>query len=331
VARILYYTETWNIVNQTLYVEERRDHLVEILDLLKASHCAAGKRSELSSGEAWHPRDARPTALCRDRQGTEEGTATNMMTAIKKPVGVLVASLFIGISTLILNSCALKSTHLPPAMVTTFPLGASGSGGEKSWWICRFKISWPRNAEADGAVDLLLAHAVVGPVLREHSKEISWWRFHRRAVRDKTGHQFSFLFYSTSSVSFRIMEALRESKILHRAVEAGIVEKVIFDDPTKPTRPQIEATSDDHWSPALQRNWPSYIMGVSALWLGLIDDFMADVPAHNDDVSALLERYRQVDSKVTSLWRNEGQHAFLHHLSAVFGYEPLLIKKEIRF
>ena len=254
-----------------------------------------------------------------------------MMTAIKKPVGVSLTSLFLAISIMMVNACAPKLTHLPPAMVTTFPLGASGSGGEKSWWICRFKISWPRNAEPDGAVDLLLAHAVVGPVLREHSKDLSWWRFHRRAVRDEAGHQFSFLFYSTSTVSFQIMEAMRESKILRRALDAGIVEKAFFDDPTKPTRPQIEATSDDRWSLALQRNWPSYIMGVSSLWLGLIDDFMTGIAAHDDDISALLEQYRQVDSEVTALWRNEGQHAFLHHLSAVFGYEPLLITKEIRF
>lgn len=177
----------------------------------------------------------------------------------------------------------------------------------------------------------MLAHGVVGPVLRKHSKDLSLWRFHRRAVRDDTGHQFSFLFYSTSSISIQIIEALRENEILRLALDAGVVEKLSFDDPTKPMRPQIQATSDGRWSPTLQRNWPSYIMGVSSLWLGLIDDFMADMPAQGQDLSALLEQYRQADSKVSALWRNEGQHAFLHHLSAVFGYEPLLIKKEMTF
>jgi len=245
---------------------------------------------------------------------------------VKRPVWVLVLVSFLG---LLLSSCAPRGTPCPPAMPALVP--APGSGGEKSWWICRFKMPWPDGAEADGAVDLLLAHAVVGPALREHSEDLSWWRFHRRAARDQAGHQFSFLFYSTSSVSARIMEDLKQSKILHRALDAGIVEKFTVDDPSKPTRPQIEATSDSHWSPALQRNWPSYIMGVSSLWIGLIDDFMADAPAQDEDVPAMLEHYRQVDAKVTALWRNEGQHALLHHLSAVFGYEPLLIKKEIRF
>ena len=254
-----------------------------------------------------------------------------MMAFSEKPVWVLVSMLLLGMSILLLSSCAPKASPFPYTMPATAALGTSGAGGEKSWWICRFKISWPPGAEADGTVDLLLAHAVVGPVLHEHSKDLSWWRFHRRALRDEAGHQFSFLFYSTPSVSLQIMEALKESKVLQQALSARIVEKLSFDDPAKPTRTQIQATSDSHWSPALQRNWPSYIMGVSSLWLGLIDDFMAGVPAHDDDFSGLLEQYREADSKVTALWREEGQHAFLHHLSAVFGYAPLMIRKEIRF
>ena len=72
-------------------------------------------------------------------------------------------------------------------------------------------------------------------------------------------------------------------------------------------------------------------MGVSSLWLGLIDDIMKDVPAHDDNFPKLLEQYRQAEDAVTTMWHKEGQHAFLHHLSAIFGYEPLMIKKWIKF
>lgn len=36
---------------------------------------------------------------------------------------------------------------------------------------------------------------------------------------------------------------------------------------------------------------------------------------------------------LTALWQNEGRHAFLHHLNALFGYEPILIieKRPMRF
>ena len=216
-------------------------------------------------------------------------------------------------------------------MPTSFPQDVLENGAEASWWACRFKISWPPGAEIDWAIDYLLAHAVVGPVLRDHAKELYWWRFHRRAARDEKGHQFKFLFYSNSSVAADVMEEISQSNVLQQALAEKIIEEIIFDDPNNPLNLQIEAMSDPHWSPELQRNWPSYIMGVSSLWLGLIDEFMGNVPLHDDNFPELIEQYRQASDAVTTIWNNEGQHAFLHHLSAIFGYEPLMIKKWIRF
>ena len=40
---------------------------------------------------------------------------------------------------------------------------------------------------------------------------------------------------------------------------------------------------------------------------------------------------RSADERVSQLWFKEGQHALLHHLSAVFGYRELLVVKPMRF
>ena len=242
-------------------------------------------------------------------------------------------SLFFFLWIVILSgSCASKQTQLPSPRSNAIPLEASDYSGEASWWACRFKMSWPPDTNPDGAVDLLLAHAVVEPVLRKHDKRIYWWRFHRRAIRDKIGHQFSFLFYAESRVASEIMEDIGQSDILKEAISEKIVEKTIFSDPDKLARPEVEAMSDPRWSPTLQRHWPAFIMGVSTLWLGLIDDQMAGMNTKNLNVTMLLEQYEHADTSITALWREEGQHAFLHHLSAIFGYEPLIIdEKEIRF
>ena len=199
------------------------------------------------------------------------------------------------------------------------------------WWASRFKIFWPSEREADGTVDLLLAHAVVGPVLEKHANELVCWRFHRRAARDKTGHQFSFLFYAVPDAAGEIFQEIQQNEILTQALEAGIVEKVTVDDPADPSRPRIGDMSDPRWSPVLQRNWPSFIMGVSSLWLGLISEGMAGNSLEDHDINALLDHYRKVDAEITSIWNREGQHALLHHLNALFGYEPLLIRKELSF
>ena len=61
------------------------------------------------------------------------------------------------------------------------------------------------------------------------------------------------------------------------------------------------------------------------MWLNLVADIADkdledDPPASPEDIDTF---YRQVDESVTELWRDKGRHAFLHHLNAIFGYEPL--------
>ncbi len=199
------------------------------------------------------------------------------------------------------------------------------------WWSCRFKIFWPPGEDLNLTADLLLAHAVVQPILRSYQNKMIYWRFHRRAARDDTGHQFSFMFYADPVTAEEVFREIEHNETLKEATAAKIVEKIAVDDVSKPTRPGVADTSDPHWSPTLQRTWPSFIMGVSSLWLGLIDEAVAKVPEEGHDVRALLERYRKADASVTAIWYKEGQHAFLHHLNAVFGYTPLLIRKEMEF
>ena len=201
---------------------------------------------------------------------------------------------------------------------------------DQYWWYCHFKLDWPEDVELDLAVDLMLAHAVVGPVLQQHRQEIPYWRFHRRAARDEAGHQFSFIFYADSATATAVMADLHHSAILQQALTGKILERVSFDDPNNPVRPNLEDASDPDWTIEIQRNWPAYIMGVSATWLGLIDDVMPDTLA-TTDIQKLIQQYQQVHARITAMWTREGQHAFIHHLSAIFGYEPVMIRQEIQF
>ncbi len=232
---------------------------------------------------------------------------------------------------LFFSACASLPVPLPLENVTAISTEDPIHNETVSWWTCRFKITWPPNTLPDSAVDLLLAHAVVKPVLEEQIAKISLWRFHRRAGPDASGHQFSFLFYTDPAVSEIVIADIQKSNVLQQTLEAAFVESVICDDPSNPHSPEVEATSDPNWSVSLQKHWPSFIMGVSTIWLGLLDDAVSDVPLNLKDASILLEQYREAEAKVTSTWYKEGQHAFLHHLSAVFGYEPLLIRKDIQF
>ena len=194
------------------------------------------------------------------------------------------------------------------------------------WWRVRFKMNWPPDTEPIWHMDLYLAHQVIMPLLDENKHEIHLWRFHRRAKRDGAGRQFTFWFYSTPRTAQHIFGSLQSNPIIIDNLAAGILDDVVYDNPAKIKRPNIEDTSDPKWPDSIQNTWPYYITGVSRMWLNLVaeiadKDLEDDPPASQEEIDAF---YRQVEESVTELWQNKGRHAFMHHLNAVFGYEPLI-------
>ena len=67
-------------------------------------------------------------------------------------------------------------------------------------------------------------------------------------------------------------------------------------------------------------------MGASQMWLNLISDTIASLPEPDSPLSLqeIEEQYKDANAVISELWQNEGQHAFLHHLSALFGYRAII-------
>ena len=213
----------------------------------------------------------------------------------------------------------------PPAEI------ASSDG----WWSARFHIQWPQEEEPAWHMDLLIAHKIVAPVLLQYKDRIRLWRFHRRAVRDSTGHQFSFIFYASAETAYQIFDMLRSNAFLTKMAYSGRIIEGVYDNPDRIAKPRIKDTSDPNWPSSVQKSWPYFIMGVSQMWLNLIAETVADLPTA--DASLSLDEYeklyKEVNATITSLWEINGRHAFLHHLNALFGYEPLIFyeKRMLKF
>lgn len=218
---------------------------------------------------------------------------------------------------------------------TTVQTAPPSSGGDQvkvpsaekqGWWYARFKINWPQGSSPQWHVDLLIAREVVEPVLNSFQDEISLWRFHRRARRDGASHRFSFIIYATPEAAERIFLQIQRSPELEKLRAQKLVVKDWYDDTAKMGRPDIEDTSDPDWSSPLQRAWPYFIMGVSATWLDLVDRLAAQAKEEGVAKGKSEEAfYREVNKRLVKLWRDEGGHAFLHHLSAIFGYQATFV------
>ena len=97
-----------------------------------------------------------------------------------------------------------------------------------------------------------------------------------------------------------------------------------LDDPVNPTRSAISATSDRNWPDSIQNSWPYFIMGVSLMWLDLLEQTVdLDELGARNSIPGRLEYYSDIHDQLTALWKQVGRHAMFHHINAIYGYEPL--------
>ncbi len=195
------------------------------------------------------------------------------------------------------------------------------------WWSITFRVNWDTEQTPNWHMDALLADQVCAPALAELGPQISLWRFHRRAADDKVGHRLSLLVYTDASTADRLYGHIRSASMLQWLESAQRVEHVSMEAVERQELPPIARTSDAAWPPEIQASWPWFIMGVSQTWLSLIREVTIERPLTASSPDELLEYYRGVNNDVTALWRDHGQHVYLHHLNALFGYQPLVIRE----
>ncbi len=224
---------------------------------------------------------------------------------------------------LVLCSCAVSPrTQIgkPAAPVTA---------AVKGWWYARFQIQWPEDSKPSWYIDAAIADQVIKPALRTYETEIDLWRFHRRAVRDDVGHQFSFIFYTNQQSANLIYSNIKENPFLQLLQSGGQVVKVRYDDTSVIKKPNIQDTSDPRWSIEVQKSWPYFIMGASNMWLDILDQLWNEYEQQHPSLTfeTQLEAYHNIYDSLTYLWQEECGHALLHHLYALFGYVPVKVRK----
>lgn len=228
---------------------------------------------------------------------------------------------------ILLWGCAPTLQISSPAPLDPAKAGLEVEQPERFWWRVRFKLVWPEGQQPDFSRHLLIAEQLYLPAIKRHEDRLALWRFHRRAARDGAGNQFSLIFLADEPTAAAINEQISSDPLTVWLLQQNMIEKTLFNRQTKEELGRLEQTSDPVWPPEIQRSWPYFIMGASQTWLLLIQALSAEQPLDGKvSYQQLLAHYRDVDARLTAQWREYGQHAYLHHLSAIFGYEPILLR-----
>ena len=209
-----------------------------------------------------------------------------------------------------------------PLNDVSLPAPERAKNADKAWYAARFRFNWEAGEEPKWYLGTLLGGEVISPLLEQTAQQITYWRVHRRAVRDQTGHVFSFIFYSSEASAAQIYQQLQSNKILLQLQQQRDLLKVSYDPLTTDLHKVIADTSDPVWPAEIRASWPLFMMGASQMWLAQIEMIKQGTP----EEKGMAQRYKSIQEQITELWQQQGQHALMHHLSALYAYQPVAIR-----
>ena len=193
---------------------------------------------------------------------------------------------------------------------------------DKAWYAARFSFNWEQGQEPDWYLGTLIAGEMIAPLLPQYTDQITYWRVHRRAVRDATGHVFSFIFYSSKASAAKIYQQLQSNKLLAQLQQQQELLKVSYDPLAVNSEARLADTSDPVWPATVRKTWPLFIMGASQMWLAQIEIIKQSTSTESD----IILRYQSIQDQMTELWGQQGKHALIHHLSALYAYQPVSMR-----
>ena len=188
------------------------------------------------------------------------------------------------------------------------------------WYSFNFNISWDAQERPKTWVDIFIIDTIVREVILQKKSEILLWRIHRRWARDVHGHELTFDCFTNEEAASEVEKTIRDShafEVLHE--RGGLVNGLKVIPGETDTR---GLTYKENWPESLKKAWPYYINGCCEMFLHLIDALRGgnNVPA---DISEAEQYYTRVNNELVQIWQHYGSDSFFHHVSGIFGYEPL--------
>lgn len=214
---------------------------------------------------------------------------------------------------------------------------------DREWYRYRFcvAVDWERNKVKglcpEWWVDLFLFDKVVRSILdKHHEKQMDFWRIHRRAEDDGSGHICSLMCMVTKSVAEKIDKAIRTNKFFRLFKKSPLFVDYSY---------RREDLNDGEWPPSLLIAWPVYAQGISEFFLtylaglcekerkGLLGGEIVvpfTILSETDAMYGYYKSYGVVQSFIKGQWYGYGCHSLFHHLSGIFGYAPLHCSVDLR-
>jgi hypothetical protein len=195
----------------------------------------------------------------------------------------------------------------------------------RKWHSIKFTIKWDGISAPKFFIDLIIMDLLVAPVIERFKSEFEVWRFHRRAIKDKRGHELSLLLYVESNEANEMFEQIASNNLFTLIKRNYLKSNIELESGPR----EIEGRGDNSWPEDINKVWPYYMTGVCNMFVNLIKEIKAnriekiDV---NNAQNEIEDYYEELGKEIAAKWFKYGSHAFLHHMGAIFGYELIFLR-----
>jgi hypothetical protein len=193
------------------------------------------------------------------------------------------------------------------------------------WYEFNFGVSWDRKQEPKTWVDIFIIDTIIREVIYQKKSEIVLWSVHRRWFNDQHGHELTFNCFINDKTANEIEKSIKSNntfKILqNNSLFVNDLKAVLKGADNR------SLTNGENWPDELKEAWPQYINGCCRMILLLIEKIKSgrNIPT---DIQSAEQFYSRINNELIGMWQRFGGVAFFHHLTAIFGYSPLLIRPQ---
>lgn len=172
-------------------------------------------------------------------------------------------------------------------------------------------------------IDFSIIRYVVYDIINKYNKDILHWRFHRRFNEDKAGHIFKLFVFTDKSIGQQVKTDIDTNLLSKLLLTHRILKSIDWKEENKSDglNDKVEGILDaQKWTIEIKKSWIHFAEGVSKLMMDWILLYDAPKIDSNTNFTEIDKRYKTIQDDFEGKILKDGQHAFIHHLDAFFGY-----------
>lgn len=137
----------------------------------------------------------------------------------------------------------------------------------KQWFFYRFRLNLDINKKPIWWIDYFIIDRIFRYIVKTNiGVKIDLWRFHRRFLLDRAGHQVSLCVYIDEDKSDIISDYIIGTNCYITLMQNSILKEFLKEEGGF----EISGSGDGSWSREISFSWPYYIQGASEAILEMI-------------------------------------------------------------